>query len=440
MSESEHQRIRQVAAAIAQMDADSAEQLIGHFPIELQAKVRKEIERIEVETVVVAEGGKRVAVGRGTTLDVGQGIADRATQDSRVEFHEVTGGVVGGVAGLDHSVQNLLGRSVDDFVWLESYTSEQLAGSLSTLRPVVAAMILKHLPLEIGTRIVQLLPSTFARTCMNAVQSLHSAHPEACSIVLSQWRLDLADQVGRQTVERRDDEKVRELLKALVVNGANSVSESFQSTSVDSHGSTDGSRDTVSRLPADLGLGVEASATVIPMVSAAAIQGAVQVSSKGTALGMPSDSNSVVPGSGSNAVKPSYSTNSLGGVKSGTGSAKERLHDSGSFVIPIDRKLTRNELLQDLLQLEDVEFLRVLYQHEPKVVLSFLAGAGKPLRHRIEQLTAPKLLPKLRRELASHRQPSEEEWRGIAMQINQSIRALQSVDATTSNTVNRVSA
>lgn len=406
MSESEHQRIRQVAAAIAQMDADSAEQLIGHFPIELQAKVRKEIERIEVETVVVAEGGKRVAVGRGTTLDVGQGIADRATQDSRVEFHEVTGGVVGGVAGLDHSVQNLLERSVDDFVWLESYTSEQLAGSLSTLRPVVAAMILKHLPLEIGTRIVQLLPSTFARTCMNAVQSLHSAHPEACSIVLSQWRLDLADQVGRQTVERRDDEKVRELLKALVVNGANSVSESFQSTSVDSHGSTDGSRDTVSRLPADLGLGVEASATVIPMVSAAAIQGAVQVSSKGT----------------------------------GTGSAKERLHDSGSFVIPIDRKLTRNELLQDLLQLEDVEFLRVLYQHEPKVVLSFLAGAGKPLRHRIEQLTAPKLLPKLRRELASHRQPSEEEWRGIAMQINQSIRALQSVDATTSNTVNRVSA
>lgn len=402
MSESEHQRIRQVAAAIGQMDADSAEQLIAHFPIELQTKVRKEIERIGVEPVVAAEGGKRVAVGPGTALDVGQGIADRATQGSRVEFHDVTGGVV----GLDHSVQNLLGRSVDDFVWLESYTSEQLASSLSTLRPVVAAMILKHLPLEIGTRVVQLLPSTFARTCLNAVQSLHSAHPEACSIVLSQWRLDLADQVGRQTIERRDDEKVRELLKALVENGANSVSESFQSTSVDSHESKDGSKDTVSRLPADLGLGVEASVTVMPMVSAAAIQGTVQVSGKGAA----------------------------------PGSAKARLHDSGSFVIPIDRKLTRNELLQDLLQLEDVEFLRVLYQHEPKVVLSFLAGAGKPLRHRIEQLTAPKLLPKLRRELASHRQPSEEEWRGIAMQINQSIRALQSVDATTSNTVNRVSA
>ena len=201
MSESEHQRIRQVAAAIGQMDADSAEQLIAHFPIELQTKVRKEIERIGVEPVVAAEGGKRVAVGPGTAFDVGQGIADRATQGSRVEFHDVTGGVV----GLDRSVQNLLGRSVDDFVWLESYTSEQLASSLSTLRPVVAAMILKHLPLEIGTRIVQLLPSTFARTCMNAVQSLHSAHPEACSIVLSQWRLDLADQVGRQTVERRDD-------------------------------------------------------------------------------------------------------------------------------------------------------------------------------------------------------------------------------------------
>lgn len=432
MSESELQRIRQVAAAIIQMDADSAEQLIAHFPIELQTKVRKEIERIEMDSVVVAGSVKRAACGQSTTSDVGQGIADRAPPDSRVEFDEVTGGV----GGLDHSVQNLLGRSVDDFVWLESYTSEQLASSLATLRPVVAAMILKHLPLEIGTRVVQLLPSTFARTCLSAVQSLHSAHPDACSIVLSQWRLELADQVGRQTIERREDEKVRELLKALGENGANGVSDSFQSTGVDSHGS----KDIVARLPADIGSGGEASVTEVPIVSSAAIQGAVAVSMKGPASGSPSGSTSVVPGSVSNVSAPSYSTNKLGGVKSATGSANARLHDSGAFVIPIDRKLTRSELLRDLLQLEDVELLRVLYQHEPKVVLSFLAGAGKPLRYRIEQLTAPKLLTRLRRELASHRQPSEEEWRGIATQINQSLRALHSVEATTSNTVSRVSA
>lgn len=432
MSESELQRIRQVAAAIAQMDADSAEQLIAHFPKDLQAKVRKEIERIQVESVVVSGSDPRAAMGQGTVSEMGQGVADRvtqggrATQGSRAESHESARRE----DLLEHPVQSPLVRNVEDFVWLESYTSEQLASSLATLRPVVAAMILKHLPLEIGTRIVQLLPSAFARTCLNSIQNLHSAHPEACSIVLSQWRSELADQVGRQTIEQREDEKVRELLKALGVGGATGVSDPTQGAVAQSHGL----QDVVPGAPSDLGSGVEAAVTVIPMVPSASVQaasipGVASVANKGAVLG-----------ASSNTSAPSSNANQVGGVKQVMGSAKSRLHDSGAFVIPIDRKLTRNELLRDLLQLEDVELLRVLYQHEPKVVLSFLAGAGKPLRQRIEQLTAPKLLAKLRRELASHLQPSDEEWRGIAAQINQSLRPLHSVDGTMNNTGNRVSA
>jgi hypothetical protein len=62
------------------------------------------------------------------------------------------------------------------------------------------------------------------------------------------------------------------------------------------------------------------------------------------------------------------------------------------------------------------------------------------MRHRIEQLTAPKLLPKLRRELVSHRQPSDEEWRGIAAQINQTMSKIQTVETSKHALDSRVSA
>jgi hypothetical protein len=81
-----------------------------------------------------------------------------------------------------------------------------------------------------------------------------------------------------------------------------------------------------------------------------------------------------------------------------------------------------------------------LYRHEPNKVLAFLAGAGKPLRQRIEQLTAPKLVSKLRRELAAYPQQSEDSWRKIADEIAASMREIQSRNISQESAPNRASA
>jgi hypothetical protein len=109
-------------------------------------------------------------------------------------------------------------------------------------------------------------------------------------------------------------------------------------------------------------------------------------------------------------------------------------------VIPIARKTSRSELLKEFLQLDDLDLLSVLYRHEPDKVLAFLAGAGKSLRQRIEQLTAPKLISKLRRELAAYPQQSEDSWRKIADEIAGSIREIQSQKIGQENAQSRVSA
>lgn len=370
MAESELHRIRQVAAAMNQMDGESAQRLLAHFPDEIQWKVSKEIDRIRSEAVQVEGEGDSSALEQVCPPDIGSNA------------------VVGVRIG-SRSVQPVLGsleRDVEDFRWLEDYTSEQLASSLALLRPMVAAMILKQLPLEIGTRIVQSLPVSYARTCLKSVQGLHAAHPEAATVVLLQWRSELSNQVGREAIERREDEKVRELLKALGNGDSHSVAGS-------------------SRVPESSGRDEFSSGLAAIPMEPFVVSSGVSVAAIGPSSGLDSPVDGVRP-----------------------------------FVIPIDRKPTRGELIHDLLQLHDVDLLRVLYQHEPRVVLSFLAGAGKQLRNRIEELTAPKLLPKLRRELASHRQLSDEEWRGIATQINQTLSTIQSGDTSKRRLDSRVSA
>ena len=401
MAESELHRIRQVAAAMHQMDGESAQRLLAHFPEQIQSKISKEIDRIRSEAVQGEARGSSSVVEPVFPLDAG----GYATVGTRMGSH----------AG--QSVPYSLEEDVEDFHWLEVYTSEQLASSLAMLRPMVAAMILKQLPLETGTRIVQSLPVSYARKCLKSVQGLHAANPEAASIVLLQWRSELSNQIGREAIEREEDKKVRELLKALgdpdshSVAGANRISASSGTGEFSGdpesmrgkHGESSGSMSILGGAVVSGRVG-ESRAAVIPMES--------PVGTSGVSVAAISSSPDV--NSQANGARP--------------------------FVIPIDRKPTRGELVHDLLQLHDVDLLRVLYQHEPRVVLSFLAGAGKQMRHRIEQLTAPKLLPKLRRELVSHRQPSDEEWRGIAAQINQTMSKIQTVETSKHALDSRVSA
>lgn len=96
-----------------------------------------------------------------------------------------------------------------------------------------------------------------------------------------------------------------------------------------------------------------------------------------------------------------------------------------SFVIPLHRKTDREELLAQLLGLDDLDLLRVLYSHSIDDVKRFLAGANKAMRLRIEKLTPPNALKRLRRELAAVPIVEEKTWREIASRMEQTAQELQ---------------
>jgi hypothetical protein len=96
-----------------------------------------------------------------------------------------------------------------------------------------------------------------------------------------------------------------------------------------------------------------------------------------------------------------------------------------AFVIPLHRKTDREELLAQLLGLDDLDLLRVLYSHSIDDVKRFLAGANKAMRLRIEQLTPPNALKRLRRELAAVPIVEEKTWREIAGRMEQTAQELQ---------------
>ena len=96
-----------------------------------------------------------------------------------------------------------------------------------------------------------------------------------------------------------------------------------------------------------------------------------------------------------------------------------------AFVIPLHRKTDREELLAQLLGLDDLDLLRVLYCHSIDDVKRFLAGANKAMRLRIEKLTPPNALKRLRRELAAVPIVEEKTWREIASRMEQTAQELQ---------------
>ena len=98
---------------------------------------------------------------------------------------------------------------------------------------------------------------------------------------------------------------------------------------------------------------------------------------------------------------------------------------STAFVIPLHRKTDREELLAQLLGLDDLDLLRVLYSHSIDDVKRFLAGANKAMRLRIEKLTPPNALKRLRRELAAVPIVEEKTWREIAGRMEQTAQKLQ---------------
>lgn len=404
MAETQIQRIRQVAAAIRRMDTESAEQLLAHFPTDLVSKIVGEL------------NGSSTADWQSTveqnisppseSIPISQLDASYAAHDNQTEQ--------------------------EDFGWLDAYSSEQLAASLKDESKLMVAAILRSLPLSAGTRIVQALPTQFARSCLDQGVHMQSINSEAVRILIAQWKVELSKRIDRERHELLDGDKIRQLLQAIPEPQLrNSVVENNPTETLQLATNLLGSQPSLSGNQAEEGAEkLEKSIGLSPISP---------LSTKNSQPRMHSDPKSDSPTVNPKLSKAASQSTAYPNPNRTTSSPARRTESNG-FVIPIGRKTTRSELLQEFLQLDDFDLLSVLYRHEPNKVLAFLAGAGKLLRQRIEQLTAPKLVSKLRRELAAYPQQSEDSWRKIADEIAASMREIQSRNISQESAPNRASA
>ncbi|MFM8573137.1 MAG: hypothetical protein ACKOAU_16195 [Pirellula sp.] len=108
------------------------------------------------------------------------------------------------------------------------------------------------------------------------------------------------------------------------------------------------------------------------------------------------------------------------------------------FVIPLSSKSNREESIELMMKLDDLDLLRVLYSHSADLVRKFLAGSPKAMRLRIEKLTPKNALKRLRRELASVPIMDKKAWQELAAQFAQ--RAIELSASNPSENERRISA
>jgi hypothetical protein len=429
MAETQIHRIRQVAEAIRRMDTESAEQLLAHFPADLVSKIVSELkgpfESVPDNSPSLATPERPPKPSNALWQSQSPPISQRPIESLSISHLDVL---------TDSQVEQV---ENDDFGWLDAYTSEQLAASLKDESKLMVAAILRSVPLSAGTRIVQALPIQFARSCLDQGIHLQSINAEVIRILISQWKVELSKRINRERHELLDGDKIRQLLQAIPEPQLRNPQDENDPTvhlQLGTH--------FLSNQPGPLRNQTGESAP--KHEESIGLSPISPLSTKSTQPRMNaelrSDSTTLDPRQSKATTRPATSQATALSNPNRTSSSPTRRSASDGFVIPIARKTTRGELLQEFLQLDDLDLLSVLYRHEPNKVLAFLAGAGKSLRHRIEQLTAPKLISKLRRELAAYPQQSEDSWRKIADEIAGSMRETQSRNITEENAPSRVSA
>jgi len=450
MAETQIHRIRQVAEAIRRMDTESAEQLLAHFPADLVSKIVSELkgpfESVPDDSPSLATPERPPKPSNTLWQSQSPPISQRPIESLSISHLDVL---------TDSQVEQV---ENDDFGWLDAYTSEQLAASLKDESKLMVAAILRSVPLSAGTRIVQALPIQFARSCLDQGIHLQSINAEVIRILTSQWKVELSKRINRERHELLDGDKIRQLLQAIPEPQLRNPQDENDPTvhlQLGTHFLSNQpgfSGNQTGFLSNQTGFSSNQTGPLRNQTGESAPKheesiGLSPISPLSTKSTQPrmnaelrSDSTTLDPRQSKATTRPATSQATALSNPNRTSSSPTRRSASDGFVIPIARKTTRGELLQEFLQLDDLDLLSVLYRHEPNKVLAFLAGAGKSLRHRIEQLTAPKLISKLRRELAAYPQQSEDSWRKIADEIAGSMRETQSRNITEENAPSRVSA
>jgi len=244
----------------------------------------------------------------------------------------------------------------DRNVGIEDHPVEAMVEVLRKERPIVVATILKHLPSRLGQSIVQQLELEQAKAALDWIPRLETMTPRAIEGVMNDFKLQVRLMGTKLESRYQGQEKLRELLAVLQTSGVHPATREGESTTN---------------------------------------SGRLDSSPVRSSNGLPTTDLSFGRHSGTKEVAVNPST-------------------SRPFVIPLNRKSTREEALEPLLKLDDLDLLRVLYKHNSDEVKSFLAGSNKAMRLRIEKLTHPKAVKQLRNELASAPIADEKTWLDLA--------------------------
>jgi len=258
-----------------------------------------------------------------------------------------------------------------DFV-LEDQPIEVLVKVLANERPIVIATILRHVSSRFGQSIVQRLDLDLAKEALDWIPKLE---PTA-GVILDGILAELQAQVRTVCVEleskHQGEAKFRELLSVLGATG----------TSID----------------------------------AVATERAIELGEIGTNQQV----QTTTFGLGGSKTMNSNPMNS-----NQSGPRTSPPNPSRPFVIPLNLKSSRDEALEVLLELDDLDLLSVLYSHRVDDVKRFLAGSNKTMRTRIENLTPSSGLKKLRRELACASIIDEKTWLELASRFTETAVQLQ---------------
>jgi flagellar motor switch protein FliG len=339
-------KIRRIAIVLQSMDADTVRKLLAQFPDDMARAIRRTFSNLGI-----VSPAERAAASQELQSLLGK------TANTKTEYNPASQVLHQGERFQDaiqwspearHATESReAGRS-----WLNAPPST-LAQILEKERPTVVAAVLQELPVVMATAVLQLLPIPTATETMVAMPHLHRNDPAVLD--------ELLDQISAKVEETlRSEQKTQiglEKLKAIVAQAPEDQKYLWATNlgNIDPH------------LPAALGWNRVPQRLDLTSMSQPPI---------------PANPTSQGPREPEHLKKLSVSSTT-----------------ESETVTPTSESLGRYQSLEDLMTLEDSDFVAVLHSVEPKTVLRALAGAERSFLKRFERLMPKKDVPRLRQRI-----------------------------------------
>ncbi|MFN9433838.1 MAG: FliG C-terminal domain-containing protein [Planctomycetota bacterium] len=386
-------KIRRIAIVLQSMDADTVRKLLGQFPADMARAIRRAFSNLG--TVSPTEGAAAAQelqnlLGKTANTKIEHNPASQVLHQGErfqdaiqwspearraTDSHEP----IPNPGTMEFSTNQHASLGSSGRRWL-NVPPATLAQILEKERPTVVAAVLQELPVVMATAVLQLLPIPTATETMVAMPHLHRNDPAILD--------ELLHQISSKVEETlRSEQKTQiglEKLKAIVAHAPDDQ-KLLWATNL---GSID------PQLPAALGWNRTPQRLDL------------------TSMGhSPQPANPASQGQ--------FEPDPL--KKLSVSSSTESEPQS-----PTSETLGKYQSLDDLMTLEDADFVEVLQSVEPKTVLRALAGADRKFLKRFERLMPKKDLPRLRQRINQLKDVSLRDIDHAHLEILQSANSLDS--------------